>query len=156
MSKSLKDIAVAEAAADKAVAAATKKLLLAKKKLEKILNEWPEYFRCKKCGLAFKVKELGYKTYEILRNDMRCQYGGDYDIRQIKERKYSVCCPICGKDFKVEAAPPDFLGSTNTYSRWENKPDFQAPYTKCTSRKIKKVDSYMVKYINSRKHKDWV
>ena len=76
MSKSLKDIAAAEAAANKAVAAATKKLLLAKKKLEKILDEWPEHFRCKKCGLAFKVKELGYKTYEILRNDMQCQYGG--------------------------------------------------------------------------------
>lgn len=155
MSKRLKEIVAAEAAADKAVAAAAKKLLLAKKKLEKISDEWPKNFRCKKCGLAFKVKELGYKTYEILRHDMNSQYGGDYDIRQVKERKYSACCPICGKDFNVEAAPRDFLGSTATYSRWENKPDFQEPYTKCTSRKIDKVDSYMVKHINSRKHKDW-
>ena len=87
---------------------------------------------------------------------MKCQYGGEYDIKQVKERKYSACCPVCGKDFKVEAAPTEYLDSTKTYSRWEDKPDFQQPYSKCMSKKIEKVDAYMIKHINSRRHKDWV
>ena len=156
MSKKLKEINAAEVVARKAVDTAQKKLEAAKKKQSKIFAEWPRNFRCEKCGLAFKAKELGYKTYEVLRTDMQCQYGGEYDIRQIKERKYVACCPICGKDFKVEVAPADFLDSTSTYSRWEDKPDFHAPYEKCISKDIKKVNSYMVKYINSCRHEDWV
>ena len=156
MSKKLKEINATEAVASKAVDAAQKKLEAAKKKQSKIFAEWPRNFRCSKCGLAFKVKELGYKTYEVLRTDMQCQYGGEYDIKQIKERKYVACCPICGKNFKAEVAPTDFLDSTNTYSRWEEKPDFRQPYSKCTSRKIHKVDAYMIKHLNSRRYKDWI
>ena len=156
MSKKLKEIVVTEKAAHKEVEAAKKKLALAEKKEHKLWAEWPKSFRCKKCGLAFKVNELGYKEYEVLRTVMKCQYGGEYDIKQVKERKYSACCPVCGKDFKVEAASTVYLGSTKTYSRWEDKPDFQQPYSKCMSKKIEKVDAYMVKHINSRRHKDWV
>ena len=156
MSKKLKEIAATEKAAHKEVEVAKKKLALAEKKEAKLWAEWPKSFRCKKCGLAFKVNELGYKEYEVLRTDMECQYGGEYDIKQIKEREYSACCPVCGKDFKVEAAPTEYLDSTKTYSRWEDKPDFQQPYSKCISKKIEKVDAYMVKHINSRRHEDWV
>ena len=156
MSKRLKEIEVEEKNAHKAVDAAKKKLEVAQKKETKLWAEWPKSFRCKKCGLAFKVNELGYKKYEVLHTDMDCQYGGEYDIKQVKEHRYSACCPVCGKDFKVEAAHPEHIGSTRTYSRWEDKPDFSAPYEKCISKSIKKVDSYMVKHINSRKHEDWV
>ena len=85
MSKSLDEINKAEKAAKAELEAAKKKFEAAKKKAEKIQREWPHMFRCKKCGIAFKISELGYKDWEVRRTKQECQPMGEYDIWQVVE-----------------------------------------------------------------------
>ena len=42
-------------------------------------------FSCKKCGLAFRDRELGYRDWEVLRTKQHCLPMGDYDIWQVAE-----------------------------------------------------------------------
>lgn len=79
MSKSLDEIGKAEKAAKAELEAAKKKFEAAKKKTEKTLREWPRMFRYKKCGIAFKVSELGYKDWEVRRTEQECQPMGEYE-----------------------------------------------------------------------------
>lgn len=147
MSKSLDEIGKVEKAAKAELEAVKKKFEAAKKKTEKTLREWPRMFRCKKCGIAFKVSELGYKDWEVRRTEQECQPMGEYDMWQEVERQHLACCPKCGHDFNVEVWHSDYIGSTPRYSRWEDKPELKECYKKSLGGKIMKVDSDMVKYI---------
>ena len=150
MSKSLDEIDKAEKAAKAELEAAQKKFEAAKKKAEKILREWPRMFRCKKCGVAFKISELGYKDWEVRKTERKCQPMGEYDIWQVVERQHLACCPKCGHDFNVKVWYSDYVSSTPRYSRWEDKPELKECYKKSLGRKIMKVDSGMVKYIKDK------
>ena len=105
-------------------------------------------FSCKKCGLAFRDRELGYRDWEVLRTKQHCLPMGDYDIWQVAETQHIACCPKCGKDFGIQVWYSDSLSSTPHYSRWEDKPDFQKEYKKPVDKKIRKVTPEMVKYMS--------
>ena len=156
MSKKLTELRKSEKEISKQLEAIEKKKQAVMSKSRKLSKQWPKSFRCNKCGLAFKINELGYKTYEVVKDDMDCQYGGEYDIKQITEQQFITCCPKCGHDFGVQACPSTIIHCTPTYSRWEDKPDFQTPYKKLTSRTIEKVDSRMIRHLNDRFELDWV
>ena len=149
MSKSLDEINKAEKAAKAELEAAKKKFEAAKKKAEKTLHEWPSMFRCKKCGIAFKISELGYKDWKVRRTEQEFQPMGEYDIWQVVERQHLACCPKCGHNFNVKVWHSDYVGSTPRYSRWEDKPELKECYKKRLGGKIMKVDSDMVKYIKN-------
>jgi hypothetical protein len=105
-------------------------------------------FSCKKCGLAFRDKELGYRDWEVLRTKLRYLPMGDYDTWQVEETQHIACCPKCGKDFGIPVWYSDYSSSTPHYSRWEDKPDFQKEYKKPVDKKIRKVTPKMVKYLS--------
>jgi len=153
MSKPIESLKREEERMKKSIAAAKKKLKAAEEKLEVLHRRWP--FKCSKCKMAFEPEELAYKTWHRIWNNMNCQYGGEYDIRQIEDHRHIACCPSCGHSFNVEVKKPDIMHETRTYSRWEDKPDFQKCCEECISKKPKKLEPGMVKYILSRKHEDW-
>lgn len=145
MSKTIKEIAAEEAKLKKE----EEKLKKAKAALDKkfsSLGAWK--YRCKKCGLAFKPGELGYKDWEVRRTKQECQPMGEYDLWQVVERQHLACCPKCGHDFGVKVSYSDFISSTPRYSRWEEKPELEEDYKKPVSKKIYKVDKDMVKYMD--------
>lgn len=132
-----------------------KNLHVLKKHEEKIHNEWPSKFRCKKCGLAFKPNELGYKDWEVRKTKQECQPMGEYDIWQVVYHEHLACCPKCGHDFNVKVDSSEYISSTPRYSRWEDKPELTECYKKCLSKRIKKLDSNMIKYIKNEKGNNW-
>ena len=155
MSKSLESLKKDEERIKKSIAAIQEKVKIAESKLTALRKKYPTSFRCSKCKMAYEPKDLAYKIWHRIWNDMNCQYGGEYDIKQIEDNKYLACCPNCGHSFDVEVRSPEILHVSRTYSRWEDKPDFQPCFEKCISKKPLKLKSGMVKYILSRKHKDW-
>lgn len=145
MSKTIKEIAAEEAKLKKEEEKLKKAKAALDKKL-KSLGAWK--YRCKKCGLAFKPGELGYKDWEVRRTKMKCQPMGDYDIWQVVETQHLACCPKCGHDFGVRVYHSDFINSTPYYSRWEEKPELKDDYKRLVDKKIYKVDKAMVKYMD--------
>lgn len=115
------------------------------KNLEKTRGGYP--FRCKKCGLAFRVSEIGYKLYETIRNRQECQPMGDYDIWQEVSSEKLGCCPKCGFNFKVPVAKSEIVHVTERYGRWDGRrPDFKPVGSKCLSA-IRKLDKYCLQYL---------
>ena len=147
MSKNLDEINKAEKTAKAELEVAKKKFEAAKKKIEEIMRKWPRTFHCKKCRLAFKINELGYRDWEVRRTEQESKPMGEYDIWQVVERQHLACCPKCGHDFNVKVWHSDYVDSTPRYSRWEDKPELKECYKKSLNRKIMKVDPDMVKYI---------
>ena len=139
--KPLKQVEAAEAKRKKEIKLLEKKL----ENLRRTHNTYP--FRCRKCGLAFKHSEVGYKNWEVVVVKQQCQPMGEYDIRQDVEEQSLACCPKCGHNFGVKVDYSYPIRSTKTYSRWEDKPDFVVPYTKCINKKIRKVTPEMVRYM---------
>ena len=84
----------------KSIAEFQKKAKAAESKLDDLHSKWP--FKCSKCKTAYELKDLAYKIWHRIWNYMDCQYGGEYDIRQIEDKRYVACCPNCGHSFKVE------------------------------------------------------
>lgn len=141
--KSLKQLQAEEAKRAKEIELLEKKLENLRKR--KPHNSYP--FRCRKCRLAFKHSEVGYKDWEVVVVKQRCLPMGDYDIKQVVEEQSLACCPKCGHNFGVKVDYSYPIRSTKTYSRWEDKPDFVEPYEKCLDKKIRKVTPEMVKYM---------
>ena len=141
--KSLKQLQAAEAKRAKEIRLLEKKLENLRKR--KPHNRYP--FRCRKCGLAFKHSEVGYKDWEVVVVHQDCMPMGEYDIREDFERQSLACCPKCGHNFGIQVCYPNWIRSTKTYGRWEDRPDFVEPYEKCLDKKIRKVTPEMVKYM---------
>lgn len=77
-------------------------------------------FVCKKCGIALKKSECGYRMWKYGRTEQDCQPMGDYDIWQTVSQEARYCCPKCGHDFGESYGLYDTLAQTRRYGRWED------------------------------------
>ncbi len=144
--KSLKQLQAEEAKRAKEIKLLEKKL----ENLRKPHNTYP--FRCRKCGLAFKHSEVGYKDWEVVEVVEKNMPMGDYDIREDFVEKSLACCPKCGHNFGVKVCYPKLIRSTKTYSRWDDdRPDLVEPYSKCINPKIRKVMPEMVRFMKANR-----
>lgn len=150
--KKLKDIEAEQNKISSEISELEKQLKKLNEKLGKLANGWK--FKCKKCGLAFRPNEIGYRDWEVRRTKMDCQPMGEYDIWQVVEKQHIACCPKCGKDFGVKAYYSDCISSTPRYSRWDDKPEMAECYKKLVDKKIHKVDKTMVKYMKQTHYFD--
>ena len=142
--KKLKDIKSAEDKADREIDKLEKRLKIARSKRDKIGGRYP--FRCKKCGLAYSLEEVGYRVFHTRKEEMHCMPMGEYDVRQYVVRQEIACCPKCGHNFKVNVWYDEILHSTRTYGRWDDKPDFKPCGVEFADKKIKKIDKDRVEY----------
>lgn len=143
--KPLKQVEAAEAKRKKEIKLLEKKL----ETLRRTPNTNP--FRCRKCGIAYKHNEIGFKKYRRRVTKMEYVGVGDYDVHQVEFYEYLGCCPKCGYNFGVKVDYDEHICSTACYDRHQDdKPGFQPEFCKCVSSEIKKVDEHQIRYMKRK------
>lgn len=150
MSKRLTELTKEKAMLAKKLAVANRVVKSIKHKQDELESTWK--FHCKKCGLAFKTNEIGYKDWKVRRTKQEFQPIGEYDVRQlvewqVVETQHLACCPKCGKDFGEKVYYSDCNDCTPRYLRWEKKPTFAKCYKRCISKKIHKISKQNLEYM---------
>ena len=145
--KKLTEIQATQKKLDSEIARLEKKLASVQKQCNQLENKYPSALVCKKCGLAYSIREVGYKRYRTRKTEQRCLSMGEYDIWQDIFNQKLACCPKCGHNFSIPVSHDDFVSCTETYSRWEDKPDFKPCGTVCIDKTIRKLDRQQISYL---------